>query len=194
MIFVAPIVEGHGDVYAVPALLHRIAGAVRPEAALRVNNPIRVRASSFINDQVYFKKYITLASEKAAQEGGFVLVLIDCEDHCPAELGPRLLQEATNVRNDITFIIALAYREYESWFIYAARSLRGQYGLPADFSPPSGIESIRDAKGWLGKHMPLKYDPVVHQLEFTRIFDLEEARKSHSFNRMYNHIKAQLLR
>ena len=33
--------------------------------------------------------------------------------------------------------------------------------------------------------MAFGYDPVIHQLEFSRKFDLEEARANPSFNRFY---------
>jgi hypothetical protein len=41
MQYVAPIVEGHGEVEALPALLHRIAVAISGQGTLRVNAPIR---------------------------------------------------------------------------------------------------------------------------------------------------------
>lgn len=41
MPYIAPIVEGHGEVEAVPALLHRIGVLAGVEATLRVNAPIR---------------------------------------------------------------------------------------------------------------------------------------------------------
>ncbi len=189
MPYIAPIVEGHGEVEAVPALLHRIAGLAGVEGALRVNAPIRVKAGSFLRDQDYFHKQVALAAAKAAQGGGVVLILLDCEDDCPATLGPDLLRRAKAVRGDVTVIVALAYREYETWFLTAARSLRGLRGLPHDLEPPPSPESIRDAKGWLGKHMAFGYDPVIHQLEFSRKFDLEQARANPSFNRFYQHIR-----
>jgi len=65
MPYIAPIVEGHGEVEAVPALLQRIAEMEAPDRLLEVNRPIRVKAGSFLNDQDYFKRYVTLASSKA---------------------------------------------------------------------------------------------------------------------------------
>ena len=192
MQYVAPIVEGHGEVEALPALLHRIAISVGVEGTLRVNPPIRVKSGSFLHDHDYFRKQVALAAAKAAQAGGTVLILLDCEDDCPATLGPVLLQRAKAVRGDVVVIVALAYREYETWFITAARSLRGLRGLPHDLDPPPVPEKIRDAKGWLGARMAFGYDPVIHQLEFSRRFDLEEARANPSFNRFYQHTRKLL--
>ena len=94
MRYVAPIVEGHGEVEALPALLHRIATLAAVEGTLRVNPPIRVKSGSFLHDHDYFSKQIALAAAKAAQGGGAVLILLDCEDDCPATLGPDLLRRA----------------------------------------------------------------------------------------------------
>lgn len=188
MRYIAPIVEGHGEVEALPALLYRIAGEVGCQADLRVNPPIRVKAGSFLRKNEYLHKQVTLAAAKAAHMRGGVLVVLDCEDDCPAIVGPDLLRRVQAVRSDVDVLVALAYREYETWFLAAARSLRGQRGLPNDLEPPSDPEAIRDAKGWLGKRMPSGYDPVIHQLEFTRKMILEEARSNPSFDRFYRHI------
>lgn len=192
MTFLATIVEGHGEVEAFPALLHRIALAIPAQQMLRVNAPIRVKSGSFLNDEDYFFRQVTLAAAKAAQEEGSVLILLDCDDDCPAELGPRLLQKVQGVRNDVEYFIALAHREYESWFLAAARSLRGIRGLPLDLEPPADIDNIRNAKGWLGQRMAQAYDPVTHQLEFSRKIDIEQARTSRSFDRIFRFVQNEL--
>jgi hypothetical protein len=165
MVHVVPIVEGHGEVEAVPVLLRRIAEMTYPRPLLKINHPIRVKIGSFLKDDSYFKKQVTLAAAKAAQSGGFVLILLDCEDDCPAIFGPQILEHARAVRSDVNYVVVLAYREYESWFLAAAPSLRGIYGFPLDLEPPADVEAIRDAKGWLGSRMDRKYDVTTHQLE-----------------------------
>lgn len=185
VLFVATIVEGHGEVEALPRLLYRIAEGELSPVELRVNTPIRVKAGSFVNDREYRRRQVTLATEKAAQRGGVVIVLLDCEDDCPAELGPRLLGGAQEIRDDVPILVVLAYREYESWFLSAARSLRGLRGLPTNLEPPENAEAIRDAKGWLGARMNEAYDPITHQAEFTRTISLTEARSNPSFDRFY---------
>ena len=133
MLFFAPIVEGHGELEAVPALLHRIATAVGHPGEILVNPPIRVKSGSFINDRDYFRKHVMLATGKAASRRGAVIILLDCDDarNCPAVLGPALLKQAQEVRNDVPILVGLAWREYETWLVSAVRSLAGQHGLPA---------------------------------------------------------------
>ena len=135
---------------ALPALIHRIARVAALEGRLLVSPPVRVKSGFFLNDEDYFRKQIALASAKAAQEDGTVLILLDCEDDCPGTLGPDLLRRAQAVRADIEIIVALAHREFETWFMAAVRSLRGRRGLPHHLDPPPAPHGIRDAKGWLG--------------------------------------------
>jgi hypothetical protein len=187
------VVEGHGEVEALPALIRRIADAVGFTGNLQINPPIRVKSGSFLNDRDYFRKYVALAAGKAAARNGSLLILLDCDDGCPAALGPALLQQAHAVRANLDIFIALAYREFETWFITAAPSLSGRRGMPQDLKAPHNAEQIRDAKGWLGERMSTSYDPVVHQLEFTREFDLKLARNNRSFDRLYCRMQNFLL-
>jgi hypothetical protein len=188
VIYIAPIVEGHGEVEAVPPLLHRIFRAAGYHGQLLINSPIRVKVGSYLTDPQYRNKMILLASAKVAERKGAVLILFDCEDQCPAELGPKLLEQARAIRNDVRMLVALSYREYETWFVTAARSLRGVRGLPMDLEPPAHPEAIRGAKEWLGQRMTAPYDPIIHQAEFSRAIDLDQARVNASFERLYNHL------
>lgn len=189
MIVFVPIVEGQGEVQAVPALLHRLARQSDSAMPIKVNPPIRIKSGSFLNDEDYFHRQVSLAAAKAAQSQGHVLILLDCEDACPAKLGPELLRRAYAVRADVNMGVFLAYREYETWFIAAADSLRGQAGLPDDLASPDDPERYRDAKGWFSERMPRPYDPILHQLDFTRVIDLDRAVTNASFRRLYNFVR-----
>lgn len=188
-LFIAAIVEGHGEVQAVPLLLQRIITKVAPDVRLEVNPPLRVKAGRFTTDKIYFASYLELAARKAkARENGSVLILLDSEDACPAELGPRLAERARTVRPDVPIIVTLAYREYETWFLGAARSLRGVCGLPSNLEPPVNPEATRDAKGWLAAHMPRGYIETSDQSTFTSHFSLDEARRLLSFARFLRRV------
>ncbi len=184
MAYIASIVEGHGEIEALPALLHRLAASLSLPSALRVAPPIRVKSGSFLHDQEYFRRHVELAASKAINYEGAVLILLDCDDECPAVLGPALLARAQSVRNDARFLVSLAYREFETWFIAAAESLRGKFGLPDDLARPEHFESIRDAKGWLGRNMPTGYDPVQHQHLMAKAINIDQALSAKSLNRL----------
>jgi hypothetical protein len=182
--FISPIVEGHGEVQALPVLLRRIAADAAPGGQLNLNPSLRVKAGLFVQDDNYFRKYMELAARKAKiWPRSCVLILLDCEDDCPAELGPKLLERAKACRSDVTAIVILASREYETWFLAAARSLRGVCGLPDDLEPPNNPESVRDAKGWLSEKMGLPYNEPDHQPRLTDAFAFEAAMTVDSFAR-----------
>lgn len=188
MRFIAPIVEGHGEVQALPILLRRLADAMAPEIELRLNPALRVKAASFLNenDTEYFDKYIELAAAKAkASPKSCVLILLDCEDLCPSQLGPKILQRALKCRPDTAFLVILAHREYETWFLAAAESLRGVCGLRHDLVAPGKAEKIRDAKGWLSEQMPTPYNEPEHQPRMTQKFDFDQAKQVKSFARAH---------
>ena len=191
--FIAPIVEGKGEVEALPKLLHRLFRESRSDGYLAVNPAIRVKAASFMNQEDYFERHVELAARKAkAYPRGTVLVLLDCEDDCPAIVGPALLQRAQKVRSDVSFMVALAFREYETWFLAAARSLRSIGGLPGDLQPPKNPEGIRGAKEWLGARMAGGYDSIEHQPLFTEHFSFKQAAAVGSFARLRNKLHSFL--
>lgn len=151
------------------------------------------RQSKLDSNGSTFAQSRNLAAAKARQEAaGHVLILLDCEDDCPARFGPRLLDQARAVAPDVNIIVALAHREYETWFMAAAESLRGVEGMSGAVGRPADPEATRDAKGWLGRHLPHGYDPISHQLAFTHAFDLDAARTIASFDRLYRKIASLL--
>ena len=187
---IVPIVEGHGEWEALPLLLRRILSESDAGSLPSVNPPIRIKAGSFLRDHDYFARYFSLAAAKAAQGKGTVLILLDCEDDCPAELGPRLMAMAQAVRSDVPLLVTLAHREFETWFLTAAESLQGCCGLPADLEAPSNPEAIRGAKEWLGERMREPYDPITHQVKFVARLNLQKAARNLSFARLVSKITA----
>lgn len=193
MLFIAPIVEGHGEVEAVPRILHRIASHAGKGGMIKVNPPIRIKATLFFRDASYFEKYVLAAATKAAFNNGVVLLLLDSEDFCPAEKGPELLGRAIGVRPDIRYIVALAYREFETWFITSFSSLRDNLPFREGATAPTDPESLRDAKGWLSRNLVgYNYDPISHQSLFCNYVDIQSARESHSFARLYEKINSAI--
>ena len=151
-----------------------------------------MHASAFLKFETEFERVVKFSAAKAKEGSGVVLILLDCEDDCPATLGPKIAAEATSVRSDIDYVVCLAYREFETWFMFAAASLAGKCGLPADLLPPSNPESHRDAKGWFGHQMTNGYLETEHQVALTALFDLQSALKSKSFKRLVDRLRPHL--
>lgn len=184
---VASIVEGDGEVIALPKLLHRIAGELG--VSLRTPTPQRVPRGK-LTMVGGIERWVSTAAPRVAADGG-VLVLIDADDDCPARLGPDLLSRARAARGDKRIAVVLANREFEAWFLAAAASLAGQHGFPRDLRPPANPEVPRDCKGWLTKQRSPghPYKETVDQAGIASILDLKMAREnSASFDKFYRDI------
>ena len=182
---IVPIVEGHGEVEALPILLRRIGLWLTPETYPDVQTPIRVHRGRFLNKDADFRKFLGLASAKA-WESGWILILLDADDDCPAELGPQILDRARETAPHRRISVVLAKREYEAWFLASAGSLNGRRGFVLDAPFTFEPETRRDAKGWLSARMSGgKYREVTDQPAFSAKMDLVQARaNSRSFRKL----------
>lgn len=126
---------------------------------------------------------MSFAGARVAPDGG-VLIVIDADDDCPAELGPALLGRARTARSDVE-IAVIAKREYESWLIAAAPSLAGARGLPSELESPDDPEGIRGAREWLRRRMGSgrTYSETTDLAALTARVDLEAAQVAPSFRR-----------
>lgn len=183
---IASVVEGDGEIQALPKLLHRIAGdlgiwRISTPRPARVPRTQLVKASGIENA-------VLKQAEFVRGHAGGVLVLLDADDDCPASLGPTLLARAQGACHDIPVAVVLPSREYESWFVAAADSLAGIRDFPASMTAPAQPDTTpRDAKGWLthqrGKHRP--YSPTADQAPLTSAMSLTLARaNSPSFDKL----------
>lgn len=182
---VAAIVEGDGEVAAVPILLRRLSEWQTPDIYVNVITPIRVHRDRFLNREEEFRRHLLLAAAKCA-EGGWILILLDADDNCPAELGREILHRAQTCVPHRRVSVVLAKREYEAWFIAAAESLRNYRGFAFDPAERIDAESPRNAKGWIKTHMNSRaYGETTDQPAFTARIDLEQAFKnSRSFRKL----------
>lgn len=180
---ILPIVEGHGEVSAVPILIRRIVARYAPEVYAHVGQAIRVKRTGLIQPGG-LERTVELAARQTTPADG-ILILLDADDDCPREIAEQLLARARAARPDRAISVIAANREYEAWLLAAARSLRGKRGLADDLEPPPDPEGIRDAKGWLASRTTggFSYKPTIDQPALTHLFDLEQANASRSFRK-----------
>ena len=192
MATIVQIVEGHGEVRAVRTLIMRTAQTVAPDIHVNVVQPIRVKRNLVVKPNE-LEKRIRLAASKGGRDGR-ILALLDADQDCPAELGPKLLSRAQQERNDRKIAVVIAKAEYESWFVAAAASLIGARGLTANVMAPADPESLGSPKEWIRKRMQGgRYRETTHQAALTSRFDLAMARGSApSFDKMCRSVAALL--
>ena len=94
------IVEGQGEVSAVPILIRRIAAAV-PSVVPQVPKPIRVKRNRFLKENE-LERYVDLAARQAGSDGR-ILIILDADDDCPPERASEILQRATAARSVAVF-------------------------------------------------------------------------------------------
>jgi hypothetical protein len=184
------VVEGHGDVDAVPVLVRRLVVRIRPEVDLSLPRPVRTSRQRLVKEGE-LERAVALAANKAGPSGG-VLVLIDADDDCPALLGRRLLDRARRRLASHPVSVVLAKREFESWLVAAAPSLGGRRGLRADLEAPEDPESIRDAKGWLAERMPpgRRYRETLDQEALAAVVDIDAAHAAPSFVKFVREVES----
>jgi len=76
-------------------------------------------------------KYLELASTKA-RNNGWILILLDADDDCPAELGPTIVDLARGIKPHCRMAVVLPKREYEAWFLASAGLPRWQAWIRAE--------------------------------------------------------------
>jgi hypothetical protein len=178
-----PIVEGHGEVEAAPVLLRRLLAEANCQH-IGVGHPIR-RTQSQLRSKEGIQAGVRLALLQP--ECAAVVILFDGEDNCPKELAASVRAWARAAAAGKPCDIVIAYREYETWFLAALESLRGQYGIPINATAPANPESKRDAKGALEEFMPpdRAYSETGDQPAMSAGFDMSLAhRRNRSFRKL----------
>lgn len=143
----APIVEGHGEVEALPTLIRGLF------PSLQVLRPLRVQRNRFLNNLEERRRFLTLAQNNLGQQGA-ILVLLDADEDCPAELAPRLMSQLGQDAR-LNCHLVLAKCEFEAWFLAGADAL-GLGQVPKD------VEAIQGAKEEIRRRMGY-YSETVDQ-------------------------------
>ena len=120
-----------------------------------------------------------IRAHKKEQDCAAILVLLDLDDDCPAEKGPKIA-ERIRTMEELPFSVAVvcAKCEYEAWFLASLESIH-----PGN-SYPDNPEEIRAAKGWLKRKFA--YREARDQSRYTQAIDIETAwMRSRSFQRLY---------
>ena len=175
------IVEGKGELVAVPDLLHRLWKANEKLPPLRAASKhiFKVSRDGFINNCETRQKYLNLVGYQARKCHGGVLILLDTEKACCRDFlhGDKM----KDIRADIDEILsgipqffALAEKGYESWLVAGFGGNNTEKGVSKKW-----LNANKDKTGRVKN-----YSKVVDQHELTSKMDIQQARKANrSFNR-----------
>jgi hypothetical protein len=176
---IACVVEGQGEVAALPVLIRRIAHELADRTVL-TPRPLRLSRPKFRVPQE-LDRFVELAAAKA-QPSGAVLVVADSDEDDPQEFAEVCLSCVT--RFELPIAIVVPTRQYESWFLAGASSLEGKRGLKSPLAPPRDPELVPNPKRWLEDRHTLNsgpqrkwcYSETTDQPALTGLMNLEEAR------------------
>jgi len=162
---IAPIVEGHGDVSALPVLLRRLA------PSLHVKRPVRFPRAQLLQ-HVHLERAVRIASSNIMDHGGVLLVL-DADQDCAARLGPDLEAQLRSLLPQRPSRVVVAVREFESWIVAGGP----EYGVSDADAAGSPKRRIRDQHG--------VYSEAADQARLIAVADLDLLeRNSRSFRRL----------
>ena len=193
---IVPIVEGDGEVKAVPLLLRRVLGERHSRYDIRIQRPINARGKTKLLRK--FDSFLEYA--RRDRECGAVLVLLDGDEDCPRNLAACLAQTAVRLNMSVPVAIVCAHREYEVWFVASLDSetgdnIRATLGLAKTVAYDGDIELIGSPKGWIQVQMPQSsgYKETQDQPALTPFIDIEHTRqRSRSFRRLCHAVEELL--
>ena len=125
------------------------------------------------------------------------LILIDADEDCPKDLGPKLLGFAREVDSRADVACVLAKVEYETWFAAAAESLSKYLDLSLGSPPSESPEEARHKKLWVEQRFrgSSKYSETQDQPAMTRAMDLALCRgRAPSFEKLCRDLEQRLRR
>lgn len=203
--YIVPIIEGQTEVNCIELLLQRIWSELMtfPDR-LQVLPSTRGNRDALIDPakpdlaRKVEEAYVKLARQLRADPigRGLLLLLLDAEEDCPAELAPKLLVAAKKVRSDADISCVFAKRMLENWIVAGASTLAGVNGLP-DVLPARDRFEDRSGVAWLedqlrSRHRARKYKKTADAKKFVRALKLQECRaNSPSFDKLCRELETR---
>jgi hypothetical protein len=180
-----PIVEGPGDLSAVPAFLRRILEHHNRYDVTILRPHVR---GDFHRVRRDFANYVRVAIKEQVP----ILWIMDCDDDCPINRVAELRLALGGMYCPVPIRFALLVREFESMFLHDPEGCRSILPIPAGVIFPAEPESIRGAKEWLTRCLPSgqAYKPSVHQTKLVAAANLEHLRAR---SRSFRHLESALL-
>lgn len=194
MHYIFPIVEGHGEVKAVPEIIRRIAFELNYPIDCNVLQSYRLSRGKIIRFGDDLDKVIRLGELKIQSADGIggVLVIIDSDDDCPFDLYSSfiLFKNARTFQVPVCFVSAKM--EYEAWFISCAEQMRAHRTVRDDAESHPDPENVRDAKGYFNREILIdgvNYSETIDQVKYSSIIDISCVYdKCRSFKKIYKEV------
>lgn len=184
---IRPIVEGYGDVSAIPELLRRLQFEYGLGAhGVQIARPVKCTRTQF-NSEDQIRRVVRLAITDRDCIG--LLLVLDSDDDCPKLHAPKITAWSNREARTTPCEVVMANREYEAWLLGSIESLRGHRGIRLDAAPEDNPEEFRGAKERLETKMRpgFSYSETADQVALTCLADLHSVyERCRSFRRLVN--------
>ena len=190
------IVEGKGDVVAVPLLLRKVLHEKLKNFSFQIiSQPIRAGAIPALRAPGKLEYYLNLACmRKRRKECDCIIVILDCDDDCPRDVAKEFITRALPYAQGFSCPIAFGFikREFESLFLNSIDSIVKKMSpvrrMDLDKIKTSpDLEEVRDAKSLFYKSLQLdNYKEAKEQAGFVDKLDLAVL---HARSRSYRHVE-----
>jgi hypothetical protein len=197
------IVEGQGDVEALPLLLKKIfaeefIGIHKFKYNFAIPYDAKGKGNLTIEEAGKgIERFLEIARLESDCAGVLVLIDADKEDvKCPPKLAKNLAERSRKLGLPFPVAIVVAVCEYESWLLANIENIDSKYfESPAPISYEGNPEEECSAKGWLKRHMPqdFPYQETTHQAKMSASIDITATfQRCRSFERLVHAIEELL--
>lgn len=192
---IVPIVEGDGEVQAVPILIGKLLAEMNQQD-IGVARTRNAGGCTNIKKAGGLERFVQLAASEP--ECGAILLLMDADKECPVDLAYDFAARIRTAGTKYPVVVVIAQCEYEAWFLaildsLAGRDLDGRPGLPANtVYADRDVDALVSVKGWLSKHFvgSRQYKETIDQATMTRHLKVASASaRSRSFRRLQSAIR-----
>lgn len=170
------LVEGDGDVSAIPALIRRVVSSCGLHNIVPCSNPIKCGEIPKLRRDGELEKFARYACTR--RDGTAVILVVDSDDDCPVdtsiEFTRRVLPIAQTYQKKIG--IGFMHREFETLFLYSLQDLAAKYPnhgwCLSEDDQTRDWDEVRGAKGALNRRMKdYSYKETRDQAKFVSAID-----------------------
>lgn len=204
---IKPIVEGPGDVAALPIIIEKILKAYPQHRGWQILKPIMTQGCGNMLRVPGIERFVQRAQKE--QGCSAVLVVIDgdaihelpenqrLQDDCSPSLANLLARRIRAIRPSVPVAVVVAKWEFEAWFLasletIAGRRTGGLAGLPETARFVGDVEQCLSPKDWINARLPHKhrYSETRDQVKLAKLLDINlVAPRSRSFQRLQHAVQ-----
>lgn len=200
------LVEGDGDVKAVPFLVRKLAEASGFYDLIPCPNPIKCGEIPKLRKDGQLERFVEYACNRS--DGDSVILVVDCDDDCPVTTSAEFAARVRLIAQRTTKKVGLAFiqKEFETLFLYSLSDLSATYPdhgwRLTEEDADRDWTALRGAKGELNRRMKnYSYKETRDQVKFVSAVDINRlvstCRSALHLQRliswMYSHVNDSLV-